>query len=399
MPFDAIKLSFNFEGLCPPGLGTLRYGEIGTAMMDILPRLLPTSIPEINSAIATVGSESNNGYNLFWRVLEMTIPGFDPKVPILPPTWCRDSELFDFCQANLLYFRLQSKKNNHFDACTRSCIFLRAISQSDYADIATLLQAQLDSFRKVDDDGYVPHHLRLSGLTTMLHNNATARVRDFATPRINKLGGSDSIWDLVDDDELPFCHVQGYEPRVLRLEQGRDRGLFQWGQGRDFRHSRDADCRAAPPPRGRDHDRREGLSFRDLGQGGGRSGDRGPGRGRPGDIPRDRPVRPDQRHRPFLPGVICAACKRTGHEASSCDMLAIALFVERHKNQLSDSEKSSIEDKWVARWKDKIGQPTRTPRQVMRTYCEDLDISPDHLAQAMDWECWPTSDDSSLDLE
>ena len=80
-------------------------------------------------------------------------------------------------------------------------------------------------------------------------------------------------------------------------------------------------------------------------------------------------------------------------------MLAIALFVERHKNQLSDSEKSSIEDKCVARWKDKIGQPTRTPRQVMRTYCKDLDISPDHLAQAMDWECWPTSDDSSLDLE
>jgi hypothetical protein len=38
MPFDAIKikLSFNFEGLCPPGFGTLRYGEIGSAMMDIL---------------------------------------------------------------------------------------------------------------------------------------------------------------------------------------------------------------------------------------------------------------------------------------------------------------------------------------------------------------------------
>jgi len=91
MPFNAIKLSFNFEGLCPPGLGTLRYGEIGSALMDILPRLLSASIPEINSAIATVGSESNNGYDLFWRVLELTIPGFDPTVPILPPTWCRDS--------------------------------------------------------------------------------------------------------------------------------------------------------------------------------------------------------------------------------------------------------------------------------------------------------------------
>ena len=88
MPFDAIKLSFKFEGLCPPGLGTSRYGEIGSVLMDILPRLLPATIPEVASAISTVGFESNNGYDLFWRVLELTIPGFDPTIPILPPVWC-----------------------------------------------------------------------------------------------------------------------------------------------------------------------------------------------------------------------------------------------------------------------------------------------------------------------
>jgi len=80
-------------------------------------------------------------------------------------------------------------------------------------------------------------------------------------------------------------------------------------------------------------------------------------------------------------------------------MLAIAIFVEKHRNSLSDSEKSTIEDKWISHWKDKIGQPTRAPRQVMRAYYEELDISPDHLAQAIDWDCWPTSDDSSIDFE
>jgi hypothetical protein len=80
-------------------------------------------------------------------------------------------------------------------------------------------------------------------------------------------------------------------------------------------------------------------------------------------------------------------------------MLAIAIFVEKHRNSLSDSAKSAIEDKWISRWKDKIGQPTHTPWQVMRAYCEELDISPNHLAQALDWDCWPASDDSSVDLE
>ena len=156
LPFDTSKLSFNFEGLCPPGLGTLRYAEVGSAFMDILPRLLLTTKSEVTSAIATVGFESNNGYNLLWRNLELTVPGFAPIVPILPPTWHRDSDVFDFCQAHLLYFRLQAKKNNYCNARTRTSIFLRAIANSEYADIVTLLQAQVSSYCKHNDDGIFP---------------------------------------------------------------------------------------------------------------------------------------------------------------------------------------------------------------------------------------------------
>jgi hypothetical protein len=97
--------------------------------------------------------------------------------------------------------------------------------------------------------------------------------------------------------------------------------------------------------------------------------------------------------------VICAACKWRGHPASSCDLLAIALFVDRHKQQLSENEKSAIEETWIARWKDKVGQPTRMPRQVMKTYCADMNISTDHLVKAMDWECWPVSEDDGTDNE
>ena len=198
--------------------------------------------------------------------------------------------------------------------------------QTDYADIVTLLQAQLDSHRSADDDGHIPHHLRLSGLATLIHNNAKARVRDFGAPRIHKLDGLEPVWDLVDDDELPFYHVQGYEPRVLHLEQGRDRGRGCETDHRDS-PSLQYDRREGSSLRGgsREYDRRDTLGFRDRAPGRSRYGDRGT---RPSDTAPGRPVRPDQHRRPFLPGVIYAACKRTGHEASSCDMLAIAIFVE-----------------------------------------------------------------------
>jgi hypothetical protein len=77
-------------------------------------------------------------------------------------------------------------------------------------------------------------------------------------------------------------------------------------------------------------------------------------------------------------------------------MWAIALSIERHKKQLSESKNMAIKEAWVAWWKDKVGQPARTPRQVMRAYCDDLYISIDHLADAMDWDCWLEAADGDV---
>ncbi len=82
----------------------------------------------------------------------------------------------------------------------------------------------------------------------------------------------------------------------------------------------------------RELDQRRGFGLRDRGHSGGQQGDRGPIGGHNGDPPQGCSLRPDQRRQPFLHGVMCAACKHTGHEATSCNMLAIALFVDCHKD-------------------------------------------------------------------
>ncbi len=200
--------------------------------------------------------------------------------------------------------------------------------------------------------------------------NASARVRDvgLASPRLRRVAGE---WDSptlppVSDDELPLCGVQGYCPQVYRVEHEQDR----------FHRPYDRDGPAGCGGCGFDRDMA--------------------GRGR-GDSARDerRPslhdwsIRPDLRRRTFLPGVQCAACKRLGNEASSCDMLAIALFLDKHKKTLTEDSRRALKSTWVARFKEKLGQPQRSPTQVMKAYCSDLDISLGHLDLAMDWDCWP----------
>ena len=80
-------------------------------------------------------------------------------------------------------------------------------------------------------------------------------------------------------------------------------------------------------------------------------------------------------------------------EASSCDMLVIALFIDKYvKHSLSDNVRCTIESTWLAQWKEKLGQPQRSPTQVMKAHCDDLDISPGRLDLAMDWDCWPVDE-------
>jgi hypothetical protein len=85
MPFDMICLANNYKGLFPPGLGTDAYSECCSAMLEVLPQLLPTSDYEIDAKLAVVRNSSRNGYDLLWHILELFVPGFDPTIPIAQP--------------------------------------------------------------------------------------------------------------------------------------------------------------------------------------------------------------------------------------------------------------------------------------------------------------------------
>jgi hypothetical protein len=170
----------------------------------------------------------------------------------------------------------------------------------------------------------------------MINNNAKHCVRNIGTPRINRITGSNNVWEMVyaagsaDTDDYPFCHVQGYCPRVFHLKQGRDR-----------------------TPSGRSSER--------WGSEGGCGVDRWGFDRRNHGPPKGRFARRDKNWREFKPNVQCNACKHINHKAAMCNMLVIALFLDCYKLDMSKADWSQLESKWLSWWKDKIGQPARTP--------------------------------------
>ena len=70
-------------------------------------------------------------------------------------------------------------------------------------------------------------------------------------------------------------------------------------------------------------------------------------------------------------------------------MLAMAICLERYmKRDMSDLVRDAIEKDWLVHWKECFDNPDRTPRQVLRAYVEELDITVAGLDEAMEWECW-----------
>ena len=379
VPFDCINVSMGYEALCPPGLGTRRYGTIGRVLIEVLPRILPKLNSQVNTIVTMVRQESNNGYDLLWRILELGVPGFDPSVPIRVPVW-KDDDVFEFATAFCLYYRLLAKKGVQYDDRSKSITFLQAITAPAYVDAASTILINVHNFYSSEFDASLPPALCIMGIANQLNDQAVKRAAAIL-PRVRRLASAQD-----DDYDFPPDY-----PSASRMDGNRrwpDRPAY----GDRQRGYRD-DARYDKNDRGGDRQDRGGDGGNRSGRGAPRppvQGSRGPARQ---PFPRGRYVRPDRNRGAYLPEIICDACRRPGHVAATCDVLAMALFIEKYKRDMSSDLKDKLERDWVSRWKDTVG--SNKPRRVMKTYVDHLDISVDDLDDLLCWDCWPDEDPES----
>ena len=199
-------------------------------------------------------------------------------------------------------------------------------------DVITTLQARIDTYLSQPDFGYLPPNLCMMGLAGQMNKNARARVWNVA-PRIAR----QSMWDH-DDGHHSTLEIQGYQiPWAYSTETPRDclpyDGLNQGCQHDHCHDNKEGGCEAFHRPdreSGREpfcHRKKTGME---------RNGHR---RGY---------ACPDHNRHAWDPNIICAACKWRSHPASICDMLAMALFLDKYiSKMMSHVDRDKIETAWL----------------------------------------------------
>ncbi len=74
--------------------------------------------------------------------------------------------------------------------------------------------------------------------------------------------------------------------------------------------------------------------------------------------------------------------------ATDCNMLAIALFIEEYKRNMSNEEKDKqLEHDWLKHWCGALRNPSKTSCRIMRAYIDYLYILVGALNDHICWDC------------
>ena len=175
-------------------------------------------------------------------------------------------------------------------------------------DVVTLLQTSVETCQDQFDDGYLTTHLHLMGLAQRIEKNRRSHIRE-VLPRVRHIQGLSP--DLTYDDDF-HPHVyrtdlgsRGWDPCDFGDCPGGNRGRDAWGSDRGIGRSRYPSQARDPAPRG-------------------------------------RYAQPDHNRRIYDHDLQCKACKKVGHTAATCDILAQALFIIKYmKYTLDDKAKAN----------------------------------------------------------
>jgi hypothetical protein len=345
MPFDALDLRYSDGGhaLCICGLGYSIFTKMGTSLFLIVQRLLPISVPEISTKVQSVALNGGNGFELLWVLTKFFVPMVSTTKNLEWPVWPPSDDVFLFARRVSLYCTLSRMRGmKPYTDSQKSDLFLSNVG-GVHRDYAQHLLTSLHIHASSSVDGSLSAHLKLHipDLTERLmdRHRDDSRGSLLSSSLVNRVVAPMSSTTV----SPPFTgdsHIQGYCVNVARVGSSVPR--------------------RAPNPKT--------SSAR---------------RGTPSSV---RPTRYEGN---------CAACGKWGHQAVTCDMLAMAVFLKKYSAVKTNSRAiQDAEHAWMEKNKKWI-PPNTAPRTLLTRYCDLVHLPVDQVDEELDWDLLCSSLDDS----
>jgi hypothetical protein len=370
MPFDDVELRYKAVGLCFPGVGRVRYNEMGRHLALFVETKLPMDEDAPNThlaqALSLVASKTHpNGYEILQALLEETIPNYRlDDMEMQWPTYENYDSPYVYAQVMLQQVNMARKRGQVISQRVVVKTFLRNIV--DYAKkdchgwVAVMMKDQLEN---LDDDQVLPQKFELRQLAQKI---MAAKTQPSDVKEVGRNGGIErrvyttEMKHAVGDAGVP------QEPEIRLMSQMESLKMNDHIQGYEI-------TRFLINEVFRPNNKSFAKPFR---------------RPMPNPSQAKKYNRP---RRPYDPNAYCDACGRWGHKATRCDMLAMAIWLMEFVNRGGNEEvMKEIEKYWMERnAKEQQFKPTdskpRTPTQVMETYKDKYCFNEEQIANELDW--------------
>ncbi len=85
----------------------------------------------------------------------------------------------------------------------------------------------------------------------------------------------------------------------------------------------------------------------------------------------------------------------------TCDILAMAISLKRYMtNQVSAEMMTKIKNNWISKHREHLQQmDARIPRQVLRAFADDNDLTVADIDSQMDWTVWEYNSLTNLTMD
>jgi hypothetical protein len=383
-PFKDIVLKYGDMGLCLPGVGWMKYNEMGNALSILLTtNLLPlnddTILPKKLAQKLRLANKTNNGYKLLHRLLEEIIVGY--KLDSLEMTWphYRDYDcVFAFAEHMMLTFDLAQKHEFNPTNHQLAKLYLDSIRKEagDKLKMAALILE--NDLRKLDKTAPLPAGFELDYMAYALSesieeaDDADLHRKQVYHTTISKppsmSTNSTTAFSTLTPETAPIHHyerhVQPHPPTAPSIPPTKS-------------------------PSSNSNDHMQGYSLRkyyanEVYRRNGRT------RQQPRPAPNPRRLIRNRRKRPYDPHKRCNACNRIGHDATSCDHLGVSCFIERFRaHGANEDTVKQAEEAWVKQNDQYLVQHSdgdqRTPSQVLRNYMDKYGFDFETVEDEMDW--------------